>query len=1170
MCNGYPFGKGAIAAAEDPSESLFTEDFIFVGGSFLVFPGVVAEATFILRHISKGLFLCGEQFEDAVFLTKARRLMSAVLALSNEVASRARLVRAMKPIPAFREDVLVPDAKSLRELKRAATFTSRELADLLRQHKTDAAVLETLTTPLGSVCLDDYSIWSGPLLPKPIVRAGNDIVVALPGMLLAAAWNEVIRLAHDRGIVRDVVTRYSAAVWDSVVQSLAFLEHSLLPISLPTCEAVPDLRDGVFTLDTDKVMYVVLVTDALAEYDPKLPFGEWRIQGFNTKLAERIREIEELLLGEAYFNEVLILLIYQGMGRSLAMPMAPPRVSPFLMMTAADLETISVLEAGDQLLLWKFAHAGTKVRHETQVVAFSTLDEFNLYRARGYSYYVSDDGKPDLLHIATDGALALREELAARRDFRGVASYNDGFLAEVTTLHGTRDVPIYVPKDSVSHGQGEYVAVLVEGLPLPVWIVSGKYKNEEDQALHHLYAQFSDAIAYWLWQFSTSIRDIVRPLASEHRQILIQLRIQPDEFWERIPTGASAEEDFAVEVVADRMNARLTVTLRSALTAWLRGPDNRGERLLMVKLLNGLRNLLSSPSARQLDDAAISAILDRHAPLGQKKKLLFIDTSTNPILDPRGLPEPRKVKLADENLLLDELGEYLGFTPASEPVGIPDDERTQILQRVVTFYYDELQRLVASLSSDFLLEHLIAQHEALLRKQALQDLLIPTRIECFTSEAELSKELQKEIPSISKAGLASRFVIEYVVAQPPSGIRPISLSVYDRLQALASGLLDFGFESDLIHNRLADIKLWLLPSGRIGADRDDHRRAMGAFLPVFSSGEIFRAKENFEKHWTRRGSDSGAPPEMKDIDAATKAELGFSLTEIIDAMRETLAIGEGNGKATVTMPLADFVRTLSGKLAWSEAKAADMISLVSLSPRADFLQPPKPFRKEDVFPWRYNRSFSYIRRPLLRRQRNGVEEILWGPRFVILSARHLISLVRYGRFPARSSAMKKLMGEFNFERGELFNDEVAKVFQGTSSFRVKTRVKKIRGPNGWLRVPGDIDVLVAQPTKRRLLVVECKDLAVGRAPHELRNELSNLFEGQAGKASAIERHEHRVEWAREHLAEILRWLGLDATGRRWRVDSLVVVDRELITPYLMQSKTRIISFAELKSQVLGS
>jgi hypothetical protein len=41
LCNCYPFGQGAIAAAEDPSENLFTEDFIFVGGSYLVFPGVV-------------------------------------------------------------------------------------------------------------------------------------------------------------------------------------------------------------------------------------------------------------------------------------------------------------------------------------------------------------------------------------------------------------------------------------------------------------------------------------------------------------------------------------------------------------------------------------------------------------------------------------------------------------------------------------------------------------------------------------------------------------------------------------------------------------------------------------------------------------------------------------------------------------------------------------------------------------------------------------------------------------------------------------------------------------------------------------------------------------------------------------------------------------------------
>src|SRR4026209_199768 len=58
--------------------------------------------------------------------------------------------------------------------------------------------------------------------------------------------------------------------------------------------------------------------------------------------------------------------------------------------------------------------------------------------------------------------------------------------------------------------------------------------------------------------------------------------------------------------------------------------------------------------------------------------------------------------------------------------------------------------------------------------------------------------------------MASRFVIEYVVAQLPLGVRPLSMDFYDRLQGIANHLVNFGFESDLIFFNLADIKLSVL------------------------------------------------------------------------------------------------------------------------------------------------------------------------------------------------------------------------------------------------------------------------------------------------------------------------------------------------------------------------
>src|SRR5947199_1784316 len=51
ICNSWPLADSPVASAEDPFESLFTEAFTFFDGSYVVFPGITEEATYILKHL---------------------------------------------------------------------------------------------------------------------------------------------------------------------------------------------------------------------------------------------------------------------------------------------------------------------------------------------------------------------------------------------------------------------------------------------------------------------------------------------------------------------------------------------------------------------------------------------------------------------------------------------------------------------------------------------------------------------------------------------------------------------------------------------------------------------------------------------------------------------------------------------------------------------------------------------------------------------------------------------------------------------------------------------------------------------------------------------------------------------------------------------------------------
>jgi hypothetical protein len=179
----------------------------------------------------------------------------------------------------------------------------------------------------------------------------------------------------------------------------------------------------------------------------------------------------------------------------------------------------------------------------------------------------------------------------------------------------------------------------------------------------------------------------------------------------------------------------------------------------------------------------------------------------------------------------------------------------------------------------------------------------------------------------------------------------------------------------------------------------------------------------------------------------------------------------------------------------------------------------------------------------------------------------MIALCTEGRLKAQTEGMIQLIGEFNHARGDRFNKRVVELFNGLPRLIVREKVKKVGSSRlcdqrGDL---GDIDVLVADKKRKRLLVVECKDLALARTSFEMSGELRNLFEGTEKKKSIVQLHERRMIWVQNHLREVLAWLGIGTTN--WTVESLIVVDREMLTPYLKNSTVQIVPIETLSDNL---
>ena len=1143
-----------IAHAEDPFDGVFCEEVLFHGGSYKVLPGITEHATFILKRINETIFFHRDSFPDASFVRTATHLIHGTLALSDRMCELAGVRRNPDLSTTGDGTIVVPDGKRLAELKASVRLSHAALGDFLHSKGLPTDCLAPLTVGTDDLPHEDQLQISGVLSRRPLLAGSTDIVIASPSELLPALRNALIALAQDRGVEKELASRFGSATWQAVDEHLSYINCDAIPLVAPAWQNAPAVvHEGYFSLDTDKLTYCLLVSDSLEDYDRNDPFGLWKTPDLPTVVSDRLRHVaEDVYSQHPQINEVFALVLIQTVGRLAMIGFGGPDIVG-LVISADDLCTLCLLEGGKDLILWQFAKSKETIRRHAHITQTGVLDEYAVYRKNRYSYYASDDYRPNVIWMVPGGAGSLRREVYRERDWHGVQSYEPNQLIEVTCLHSP-DVPVYVPSERL----GTRLALLVENLPLAVWVSGPDGHVSRNQ--RSTYKEYVDALAYWIWQFGSAIRPALQHLSRAHRflRVIVQLNWEGDlaETDEDAGDPKADERLVTSEVSADA--GVIILHFSRTIEAVLSGPDNAGERLFVRELLLAIRSLAPLHLSRELRDISFEPTLDRFAPLGLKKKIFYLDLGQMSQLDRRGLPHPRHVQEVDKNALLDPIGEHFREDQHFE-VGPIDAARVpKVINDIVKFCYDEFTAIVASLSPDGLLEWLVARHESNVSSAANSRLTMATRIACFGQSPQFMQDASTGLTEASEAAVAGRFLIEYVAAQPPSGFRAMSLSVYDALLARAAIIAGYGMVSDIVHFDIAKIEVAMLGAGRLGFRPDQYRAAMDDFGKHFAASQVASAGRNFQRNWDR-------PNEVDEawrgqVEQATRAEFGFPLSTLLELLTIAIEIGLQN-PPIVRRKYEDAVTQFAQRAGWDEQTVRTALEMFLSRPRKDFFPKGNGFTREDVYPWRYGRRLSYLRRPFV------VEEsvdtwLIWGHRHVRDAQRYLLQTCFGGRLQAVSDEMKTLVSRHANREGEAFNDEVANRLEQVPKMVVRRRVKKVGSGGQAIQPPGDIDVLAFNTLTRTIYVLECKNLAFARTPFELASELRGLTESTPHHKSIIQKHQRRVQWVTENLAQILAWATLDRGGP-WTVRSAVVVDSPVMSPKLRDLGEPVFGFTDL-------
>lgn len=1130
-------GGLGVAHLEDPIGRTIAASLPFTGGNYTVLPGLTEGLQpgidLLLAAAMLGPRLgAAHRFRNAIALP-----CQALLHLSNAMCARAGLARGTRPSDEHR--LIVPSGDRMQRLMKAVRWSPADLVQLFTGTNLRPDHLHPFEVDLGVPLATHFQPGYGPLLTCPLVRSDGSVLVALPHALLTALSRFVLSQAATCGVLEPLTLALHERAVAACGAALDLMGHTLLGGPLANPPEVPCIREQFRYLDRDKLLHVVIATDDLRTYTDADTFGK-AMYPPGPELDARFRAGLARARGLTPVpREVLGLLVLCGIGRHAALGFyGGDDQQEVLPSHLSEVIALGYLEPNAPLYLWHFSRARRQLRARSKVMAWSLADELFFYRKHDSSFYMSDEGAPDHLSFHPNSGDALMLEVERRFDPHAIGSSSRGYQQYVRVYPGSA-IPVYCPQQP----SGDEAVQCIELAGGALWVTTPIQREPGAAASSILH--LVNALAFWLARMAEY--EFVRRAASA--QLTITLIARDAGRWRYPTTDAENHvEDLAV-VVHDNAAGVVTIEFPPETMLLMIGMVGDEERRLLGAACRAIASHLGLDPADA--DAALLATLStpRH-----RKIVSFSIRDAIPARS-RDLPPAPLVSAAAEHEVLDQIVGWLDNNGLA--VGpIPADRRKETLNGIVTFLFEQFTGAIARLRPDGLLEWLVAHNEAIVDEHELLLHREPFVLAAFGTYSDSAKDFADRLFDLYKADSASRFTIEYVAARPPSGTEQISFSDYHRVLALAAKAIFFGMLSDDIHYGTDSPALARLPSGRLGISESRRIEARGQFAEAFGLGRhrsLIRDAES-EPPWIVAKQTKAAAA----IEAASSGEFGFSLSqhrEIIDAALQLCVQCEGSVTRVGRTRLEAAIQSASRV---DQPTAARWVADLLLGRRSDFFQVPAPSKPSDVFPWRYNRRWSYVRRPFVL---DG-DDVVLGRSHVERSRTILRHLCFSGRLKADSESMRRAIGYVNDSNGARFNQLVARVLRRSEHLIVRDRIGRF-GAHQIKHMLGDVDVLVADPRTRRLRAYECKDLSVARTPSELHNELKRLADGDD---SFVAKHGRRVEWIRCHLDAVLGALGVQ-NHKRWDVAGAIVVDQELVSPFLMALPLRVLSIAQIEAML---
>ncbi|QTH40277.1 hypothetical protein J4772_22090 [Cohnella sp. LGH] len=1120
----------------DPSENAFIENVMFYNNYF-VFPGINYKPGYCLQMMIKTLFLQANSFETD-FIKTAAKLTRLVLTISDLAATQ--LGYKLENLCRLEHgNIVVPDSEKLKRMSELCFVDD----DYIRHIVEDDSMVEELYSKFGQGDLetalntDHHHFFKMPFIKT---EDGRSIIINI-SILSSFVFHKIIWLADKYGCRQELIDAYNASAWRDCRRSLSMLGHKKIQeknwgINLLECNHYKEI---LLNVCNNQIMIMTFICDDGKDYSNDLMFSMYPSDHSNEILNERIQYLhDKLSLQNINYEDIFHVIIINSFGRAMLVGMNSSYYYKPLSLNPHDLKCIAINERSNDIFLPRYIRARNKLKSGIPNL-FSELNSIEVYVDNQYSFYLNDEFNPknSMLYIGGGDSIDYILRAVNKEKRHLVESYEKGYFVEVVLNDEKRG--IFTEATSEVHR----ASMLVEFPHVCIWIFSPEVNEFESI---NIYFSIVDSISYWL----AECREVIERCTFTVDTVKVQIELTGN--YEEYYYEAEQTVNWADGVSFMVNDNNVTLNWTPEAYRVLSCKDNSIERQMMESIFDVLKKFTveGNIKTKQFDSIFANPM---------KKKFFALEYTSNPYFKPLVDGDIRKIKPEDENELLDEIGSAVLASGKWSYGIVKDEERSTIANYVVGYLYKLLQKQVEELQSTYLVELICLDLEKVMYNLMLTQMRYAYDVACYPEKQE---KMFENFNELNKTSRALKFLAEYIAACPPNGTQILGEWKYEKLLAICSLIIDWAYKNDLFYYNIFNTPVEILKSDRVGMRQDEFNKLNAINFKErevqlkYSSSSVFR--ENLPHTEFHNVAE--------DLNTAFLDEYGFSFDDFCNCIFGILSYGN---EITDEVKRADKSELISWLVEngtdLNTEKMENVLQYISLTKREDYLKPARPYRSEDVYPWRFNRELSFSRRPIILRE----NEVIWGNRQLFHMLKFTLDLIHEGQLKTRGKKLAALIGKISNKRGDDFNHKVFNKINEMPGFIVDKNIKKINQKNiadekG--NTLGDIDVLYILPNRKQIVVVEVKDFNYSKSPYEMDCEYQKMFVDKGDKKSFATKHKRRAVWVKEHLEDLKTQYRLAGDG--WTVKRIFIVSESIISNAFYNAGETIITFSEISKDRL--